>query len=133
MQNFLISGNPVNYKKATHLIFYVCIRGDGTSTDPTNIVPPALHIKLGLINKIIAALDGVVTTWNELKDWKKKPEDSLSPAMLLLATSLANIGVRRERYFAGALSGVPCTKFMQNINEFCRLFFHTPADGWGTI
>eukprot|EP00171_Calliarthron_tuberculosum_P021624 IDg21624t1 len=130
--------NLINRPKSTHLqkvntfnIF--CLhKGSGTPMDPTNMVPPALHIKLGLINKILAALDGVVSAWNVSKKWQKTAEDTISPSMLLLARSLADIGVRRERYYTGALSGVPCTKLMQKMEEFCELFFHSPAGDWGT-
>lgn len=97
----------------------------------TTMVPPALHIKIGLVNKVVSALDSLVSFWQKKMNWSKSIDRPVSPAMKQLAAALATVGARREKYYSGQLSGKPCTLFMSRIEEFCDLFFLQPAEDWG--
>ena len=107
-------------------------RGGGEINIPSNIVPPVLHLHIGLVNKIVKALDGIVHTWNEKMQYKPE-DDKFSPATQLLASSLSRCAARRENYYSGQLSGVPCTNLMKRMRAFCLLFFHRSAGTWGTV
>lgn len=37
--------------------------------------------------------------------------------------------MRREQYYAGKMSGKPCSNIMLRMEQFCRRFFHTSSDG----
>eukprot|EP00171_Calliarthron_tuberculosum_P001160 IDg1160t1 len=99
----------------------------------TTIVPPSLHIRLGIVNKVLSALDAVVVTWHEKMEWTKTDKGLVSPAMKLLAKSLLSVGVRRERYYSGQLSGSPCSLLMSRMDRFCDLFFFESAEHWGSV
>ncbi len=59
-------------------------RGCG-SVASTNIVPPALHIKLGVVNKILAAIDAVEDVWQQQRSWSSTSADPVSQAVAHLA------------------------------------------------
>jgi len=86
------------------------------------LVPPPLHIKLGIINKILSSLDLVVV---ELENLYNLTHTDVNRFKDLLASSLSQIGVRREKYYCGKMAGVPCSNLMQNMSQFCSNFFHT--------
>lgn len=83
------------------------VRRNARSELLINFVPPSLHIRLGIFNKLLKALDAVLVAWNRKHKWDKTPEGSISPAMDHLELSLSEAGASRERYYAGDLSGVP--------------------------
>lgn len=70
------------------------------------LVPPPLHIKLGIINKILSSIDLVVVEIEKIPD---VCTDNPNLFKDLLASSLSQIGVRRENYYTQKISGVPCT------------------------
>ena len=105
-------------------------RGGGPLRLPTNIVPPTLHIHIGIVNKIFKPLDEIVCIW---KAKMGAAGCTQTPADNLLAHALARCGARRESYYAGQLSGVPCTNLMRRMPSFCALFFHRRAAEWGIV
>lgn len=105
--------------------------GHGAEKSINTIVPPVLHIKLGIINKIVHALYGVVKEWETVVNWEKTEIEPLSAARNHLSRTLSQIGARRENYYSGALSGVPCNIIMSKMHIFCDSFFYKLADSWG--
>ena len=83
------------------------------------LVPPPLHIKLGLINKIVDSLPLIV---KHFADKHSIDEDENNAFNNHLAFSLSKVGARRENYYSGKLSGVPCSNLMLNMVDFCVLF-----------
>ena len=106
--------------------------GGGDLRLPSNIVPPVLHIHLGIINKIVKAFDSIVALWNS-KNQYNRFNSTPSPADKLLAYALSRCGARRETYYAGSLSGVPCSNLMRKMNTFIALFFCRKAESWGEV
>ena len=62
---------------------------------PSNIVPSVLHIRLGIVSKIVAAIDAIIDIWNA-KNKFSIVEGAESPAAVQLADSLARCGARSE-------------------------------------
>ena len=91
---------------------------------PTNIVPPSLNIHIGLVKKVVKALDGIISVWNQKMNHTSEDH---SPADELLAFALSRCGARRENYYSGQLSSGPCTKLMKQMPKFCALFFKRKA------
>lgn len=94
------------------------------------IVPPPLHIKLGVVNKILASLD-LTVKFLEHKYEQNENEDNCFK--VLLSASLSKCGARREKYYSRKMSGGPCSNLMHNMAKFCTLFFHTRIEEYGTV
>lgn len=94
------------------------------------VVPPPLHMKIGIINKIVKSLDLIV---KELDKKHKLNMNEESAFGYLLAASLSKIGARREKYYAGNMSGVPCSNLLENMHQFCTLFFDTDVEVYGSV
>lgn len=93
------------------------------------VVPPPLHIKLSMVNKILDALDLVV----EHLDRRAGFEDADSSIYFdHISASLSNVGARRDKYECGKMSGAPCTFLMQKMPHFCSMFLPTKIDGKGS-
>lgn len=105
-------------KKSTYNLFSL------KSGMGSNMIPPPLHTKLGLVNKFIEVLDEVSKVWQKRNFWVK-PKNHYSPISDHLITSLKYIRVRRENYHSGDLPGGSCTIFMRKMDEFCDKYFHT--------
>lgn len=87
-------------------------------------VLPPLHIKLGILNKILDALDLVIRILSNNHDMQDAEDNLYSDH---LAACLSKVSVRRERYYAGKMSRVPCTNLMKNMENFCTSFFDEPV------
>ena len=121
---------PLLQKANTYNVFHLERGGWGCLGEPTNIVPPTLHIHIGIVNKIVKCLDGIVSVWNRKMRFN---QEGVSPAAHLLANALARCGARRENYYSGQLSGEPCSNLMSRMPAFCALFFHRRAKNWGLV
>ena len=121
-----------NLQKGNTYNLFCLDRGGGHFDFGTNIVPPLLHIHIGIVNKVVKALDSIVSIWNTKKHYDSENELE-SPASKLLAMALSRSGARRENYYTGQLSGKPCSNLMSNMNIFCAFFFHRSAFGWGKV
>lgn len=86
--------------------------------NPPSIVPHPLHMKIGILNKIVQALDLVAIA----PDKRTNNRDE-NVCKTLLAASLVCVGARRDVYYSGQLYGKPCTFFIRNIAESCERFF----------
>ena len=85
---------PQIQRRNTFNIFHL-ERGGGHLRLPTNIVPPILHIHICKVNKVLKALDGIVTLWE--KKMHHISTDA-SPVGKNLAYALARCAARRESY-----------------------------------
>ena len=120
---------PNNQRSNTFNI--LCLeRGGGTILEPTNIAPPTLHIHIGIVSKILKASDGIVDAWKSVTAGIEEGKNSSTE---ILAHALARCGARREDYYSGQLSGVPCTNLMSRMPVFCVLFFHRRTQALGTV
>lgn len=70
----------------------------------TNMKSPALHIRLGLINKFSKALDAVVRIWERIMVVLSACSKSTSPERSNFAISLSAVGMRHERYYNSEMS-----------------------------
>lgn len=70
--------------------------------------PSPLHLKLGIINKIVNSLD-LVAHFLVNRNGLQGTESNVFSE--LLASSLVVIGALRERYYNGSLSGASCSSF----------------------
>jgi len=105
-------------RKGTYNLFSL------TSGLGSNMIPPPLHIKLGIVNKFIEVLDEVTVVWQKKKFWVKQ-KNQLSPIATHLINSLKHVRTRRENYHSGDLPGACCTNFMSKMPEFCHHYFGT--------
>ena len=81
---------------------------------------PALHVHLGIVNKVLEVFDFahamVDACWSEkrrLDSSEMETDENFKPARAHLAHTLTANGIRRDRYYAGTLSGVPGTRFLR--------------------
>jgi len=95
-----------------------------------NVVPPILHIQLGIMNKLISVFDLVLKEWELRKGWTA--EDT-SPAKNHLAKSLSKIGVERQKYYCGEITGRSGRRLMQQMEIFCENFFCSDAEDWTAV
>lgn len=94
------------------------------STNYWNTVPPPLHIRLGLINKLLEVFDNTSFFLDRSIHWiPTRKSKNTGPWARHLALCLASIGARRECYYSGKMSGVPCSRFMKKMDVLCELFF----------
>ncbi len=71
VQDLKVSGDFKRFQRGgTFNILHLQRRFNPISS-ATNAIPPALHIRLGIINKIVRTLDGVVAAWNKARSWSK--------------------------------------------------------------
>jgi len=96
---------------------------DGTYA---NILPAILHIKIGIGNKIIAALDLVIKEWANLKEDEELAQEHLG-------FCLSGIGAHRKNYFKGQLSGGQCTILFSKLDILLDYLFHKRIGTMGTI
>lgn len=89
---------------STYNIFHV---KRGPESAYTNMVPPVLHIRLGLINKVVAGFDSIVLILESRKECIRSKGKDPSSVSEYLAVSLHSIGVRSEKYCFGMLAGKP--------------------------
>jgi len=97
-----------------------------------NFIPPPLHKRLGLINKVIAVLHEVQLVWERKLYWTEM-ESNMSPIRNHLYKALLATGVKREKYHAGELTGVGCTTFMRKIDVFISEFFGKSIPDYGML
>lgn len=55
----------------------------------------------------------------------KRDSDMATPWSAHLSFYFSSIRVRRENYYSGQISGVPCQILKSRISSFCTLFFET--------
>jgi len=105
-------------KKNTYNLFKLVTR------PRMNFVPPPLHIKLGLVNKLIEVLDSLNTHWAKVNYWTKM-EFEKNPIEQQLRYALSTVKVKRQKYYSGQIDGVGCVQLMENMAIFCENFFDT--------
>lgn len=94
------------------------------------LVPPPLHIKLGIVNKILESLVSIVAALQDKYDVEPGEKCEFNNH---LSSALSKVGARREMYYAGTLSGSPCSNLMKNMSRFCDMFFDTKVAEYGTV
>ena len=98
--------------------------------DSLIFVPLSLYIKLGIIKKFTQRFDLVVL---ELAHKHNIFDSEGSEYRYLLASCLTSIAARRERYYSGALRGIPCENFMTNMDKFSGRFFDVQLENGMTV
>ena len=84
------------------------------------------------MNKLLKVLEAIVHLWNQ-KNGHHESSETTSIADSHLAYALARCGARRERYYSGQMTGVPCSNLMRNMGVFIAFFFRRRAGDWGYI
>lgn len=97
---------------------------------------PILHVHLGIANKLLEVLDRAHSLCDPL--WKSRTaanfnplddeEEDKTPGRAHLASVLSKYGIRRERCYAGNISGAPATVFLRpgNMSHIIREYFEIP-------
>ena len=128
MKNRIGENTNTKWQKK-HTFNFLSLSTNFDEVTMATIVPPPLHFKLGIVNKIVDALDLIVVHLEK----KFGLEQEESEFRSFLASSLSKIGARRERYYHGTLSGGPCSNLMNTMNTFTEHFFTTEIEEFGSI
>lgn len=88
------------------------------------VVPPLLHIKIGLVNKILAICDKIVERLNHKFDIEELCE---SPFDHHLDMTLSSCVIKRENYRGRKLSGRACSRLMSNLADVVNTFLSAPC------
>ena len=96
---------------------------------PTNTVLPTLNIRIGIVKKIVQALDSKLCVWekkNKFNPWGSR----ISPAAKHRSYAVSRCGVHWQRFYAGQLSGGACFESIKRMDTFTFLFFNISAGTW---
>lgn len=105
-------------------------RGAHKSLSLMIMVPPSIHIRLCVVNKFVKCLDAAVSPWTKKREWESSTNEPFSHAIDHLAEAMSAVEKKRDIYYQGAISGIPCTLLMQNTNRFCDIFFQAQVRDW---
>lgn len=98
-----------------------------------NVVPPPLHIRLCIVDKLVEIFNRAAHVQDRKLFWTNNSSNqSRGPWTELCASCSVKEGIRSEKYYSGKLSGVPCNKFMKQINAWCDQCFGTDILMYGT-
>jgi len=113
-------------KKGTYNIFNLF------NGKQSNFVPPPLHIKLGLINKVLEVLDEVNKLWERKIHWVQLDRNK-SPIQNHMRYALSCVKVKRQKYYSGQADGGGCTALMAEMELFCELYFDSELPCGGLV
>lgn len=91
------------------------------------MLPPVLHIQLGIMNKTVEVLDLVVERRETPQGWSL---NSKSPAKTHLAECLSLMGIMRQNLYSDEITGGSGRTLMKRMDQLCEQFFCTNAGDW---
>lgn len=91
------------------------------------LVVPPLHIKIGVVNKIIDTLDLVVHELENVHDIDNSESSAFRSQLSKSFSKWEDAGHAIFRIFICAV----CTSLMLNMETSCEFFFRTPVDNFG--